>query len=128
MARGYTIATAALAIGAPVKWVDNVLSHFAILGVAQSRQGVARRISADAILRLRVISALSELLGVPVEIAVDAAEKLIEEGRWDAGRELSLILDRWAARADLETRLEFAVEAAPLPRRGRPPGKAKRGA
>lgn len=128
MARGYTVVTAALAVGTSVKWIDNVLSHFSIPGVTQSRQGVARRISADAILRLQVIGALSERVGIPIEIAVEGAGDLTLEGRWDLGKGLSLVLDRNVMLPDLESRLEYAVEAAPLPRRGRPPGKAKRGA
>ncbi len=128
MARGYTVATAALAVGAPVKWVDNVLSHFSIGGVAQSRQGIARRISAEAMFRLRVIRSLSELLGLPMELAVAGAEELVQKGFWEVGRGLVVSLSREEALSDLESRLEYAVEAAPLPRRGRPPGKAKRGA
>ena len=128
MARSYTVATAALALGTTVKWVDNILSHFAVSGVAQSRQGVSRRISAGAVFQLSVIRALSESVGVPVEIAVRGAEKLAAEGHWELGQGLSLNLDKQVVMPEIESRLEYAVEAAPLPRRGRPPGKAKRGA
>ena len=128
MPRGYTVATAALAVGTTVKWVDNVLSHISVPGVAQSHQGVARRISAEAVLQLQVAGALSDTLGIPVERAVEAAGHLLRRGRWEVGRGIAIELDQASVLPELAARLEYAVEAAPLPRRGRPPGKAKRGA
>lgn len=128
MPRGYTVATVALALGISTKWVDNLLSHHAIPGVAQSRQGVARRISFDAVFHLLIVSRLSETLRIPADLAVDGAGALAAAGEWLVEGGLALNLEREAALKDLHVRLEYAVEAAPLPRRGRPPTKAKRGA
>lgn len=128
MARGYTVATVALALGTPVKWVDNILSHYSIPGVAQSRQGIARRISFNAAFQLAVLNKLSEALHIPVDLAVNGAHTLAADGAWRVDGGLTLTIDRDAALTDLHAQLEYAVEAAPLPKRGRPPANAKRGA
>jgi hypothetical protein len=111
-----------------IKWVDNVLSHFAISGVQQSRQGIARRISADGVLELALIRRLSQTLGMPLETAVARSKVLAETGEFQLGGGSSVQMNRAQEWAELEDRLEYAVEAAPLPKRGRPPKKAKRGA
>jgi hypothetical protein len=128
MARGYTVATVALALGTSAKWVDNLLSHRSIPGVAQSRQGVARRISFDAVVVLSLVGRLSEAFHIPVDAAVVGALALASGGEWSVDGGLAVTMNREAALTDLHSRLEYAVEAAPQPRRGRPPAKAKRGA
>lgn len=127
MARAYTIATVALALEAPTKWIDNVLSHFSLPGVEQGTQGVPRRITATGVLQLSVVRSLVESLDLPIKSAVRAAATLVSGGELQLGENLVLALgsDREAAR--MESRLEFAVEAAPLPKRGRPVTKTKRG-
>jgi hypothetical protein len=127
MPRAYTVATIGFALGTEIKWIDNVLSHFAVSGVTQSRQGVARRVSAAGALELTVIRRLAEALHIPVEVAVAGAQKLVADGELAIGGGLSLRLDREKELSRLEASLEDAVEATPVPRRGRPP-KAKRGA
>lgn len=128
MARGYTVATVALALGAPAKWVDNVLSHFVFSSVRQGTQGVARRIGAAGVLELAVVRGLVDNLRIPMEPAVLLARNLILNGEVRAGPDLTLRLDRDRLWSSLERQLEFAIEAAPLPKRGRPRGKTKRGA
>lgn len=122
MARAYTTATVALALDLPVKWVDNVISHFQISGVERARQGIARRLSVDAVLVLSVISMLGEHLSVPTARALDIAQLLVSgQGQltWPDGVQLSVNLK--LIRAQLLERLAGAVEVAPVPRRGRPP-------
>lgn len=128
MARAYTVATVGLALGVPAKWIDNVLSRFAVSGVTQRRQGIARRISADGVLELAVIQKLGETLRVPVEIAVSHAQALATTGQLHLAPGLRVELDKRNQLEEIERRLAYAVEAAPVPRRGRPPLKAKRGA
>lgn len=128
MPRAYTVATVGVALEVGQKWIDNVLSHFVITGVVSARQGIARRISANGVLELSLIHALSESLHVPLQISVDGARTLAEKGKLEIGGGLSLHLDRSQELARLEARLEYAVESTPIPRRGRPPGKTKRGA
>jgi hypothetical protein len=121
MPRAYTVATAALAVDVPSKWVDNILSHHTVPGVEQQRQGVARKLSIDGLLVLALTAFLIQELGAPAPKAIEIAAALLgNEGRYESPRGLSLILDLAAFQAGLLERLEIAVEMAPVPRRGRP--------
>jgi hypothetical protein len=121
MARVYTIATAALTLGISMKWLDNVLSHNRVSGVAQQRQGVSRRLTVEGLVGLAVAILLVRELGLPIAKAIALAENLAKnEGRYIASRGLMLTLDLSSFRADLLQRLENAVEMAPVPKRGRP--------
>ncbi|HET7614666.1 MAG TPA: hypothetical protein VFK26_12135 [Gemmatimonadaceae bacterium] len=122
MARAYTVATAALALGVRPKWLDNTLSHFRIQGVQQARQGVARRLTVEALLPLATSIALTRELGIPMARALDLATKIVtNDGQIALGGRLVIAIDLIATRAELLRQLEHAVEVAPLPRRGRPP-------
>lgn len=119
--RAYTVATAAVTLRMPAKWVDNVLSHHSIAGVAKARQGIARRLSPNAILNLEVAIRLSNSLSIPTARALELARELTEKtGELSTGKGITITLDLEAIRADLAERLAHAVEIAPLPRRGRP--------
>jgi hypothetical protein len=121
MARVYTIATAALTLGTSMKWLDNVLSHNRVSGVAQQRQGVSRRLTVEALVGLALAILLVRELGLPIAKAIAVSESLAKnEGRYNASRGLMLALDLSSFRADLLERLENAVEIAPVPKRGRP--------
>jgi hypothetical protein len=122
MPRAYTVATAALALGVPVKWVDNILSHNTITGVAQAKQGVSRRLNIDGLLNLYLIRLLTNELGMTLGVAIRIADHLVAgtSGFVTPGG-VSINLDLGAHRNHLLSRLEHAVEVAPLPRRGRPP-------
>ena len=122
MPRAYTVATAALALGMPIKWVDNVLSHNRVLGIRQERQGIARRLSIEGLVVLGITAALIHELGLPTAKAIVVAEGISKgSGRYLAGKGLSIEIDIAAFQASLFERLESAVEIAPVPRRGRPP-------
>jgi hypothetical protein len=121
MPRAYTVATAALALDVPSKWVDNILSHHTVSGVIQQRQGVTRKLSVDGLLILALTTFLIQELGSPALKAVGVAEHLLRnEGRYESSRGLSVIIDLSTFRTRLLERLENAVEMAPVPRRGRP--------
>jgi hypothetical protein len=121
MPRAYTIATAALTLGTSTKWLDNVLSHNRVLGVAQERQGVARRLTVDGLLVLGLTVLLIQELGLPTQKAIAIAEDLAKnEGRYAARQGLNLALDLPSFRGRLLGSLEKAVEIAPVPKRGRP--------
>lgn len=129
MARAYTVATAALTLEMPVKWLDNTLSHIRISGVQHRRQGVARHITIDGMLILGVAALLTRDLGMRLGPAIQIAESLAGSGgeySSPEGVEIRLNLER--LRSIVLERLETAVEIAPVPRRGRPPGRPKRGA
>ena len=120
--RAYTVATAAVTLQMPPKWIDNVLSHHSISGVAKSRQGVARRLTPQALLSLEIAIRLSEALSIPTARALQLAHELLQEpSGLRAGKGVTLALDLESIKSDLGERLAHAVEIAPLPRRGRPP-------
>ena len=126
--RLYDIAVATLAIGAPRKWTDNVLSQHAIPDVLSVRQGVARRISYQALIRLAIIRQLHTGLGVGVADAVHFAGRLLDSGQTAVLAEghLRLSVDLVALRTVVDERLAAALESSPSRRRGRPPGKSAR--
>jgi hypothetical protein len=119
--RAYTVATAAVTLRMPSKWIDNVLSHHSIAGVAKARQGIARRLTPHAILNLEVALRLLDALSLPTARALELARDLMAStGELSTGKGITLTLDIEAIRAELAQRLAHAVEIAPLPRRGRP--------
>ena len=121
MARAYTVAAAALALGVEQKWLDNALSHFSVPGVHQQRQGVARKVTFQALLQLSLAVILGRTLRVPLGRALEVAGEAIRSDGEVATKELVLRFDLPTLQADLISRLDNAVEIAPLPRRGRPP-------
>jgi hypothetical protein len=122
MPRAYTVATAALALGVPVKWVDNILSHNKVPGIRQERQGIARHLSIDGLLVLAITALLIEELGLSASKAIIVAERIIKNnGHYVVRQELTVEIDVSRLRTSLMQKLENAVEIAPIPRRGRPP-------
>jgi len=122
MARAYTIATAALTLEMPAKWLDNTLSHIKIPGVRQEKQGVARRITIDGLLVLSIAALLINELGLSLSRAAKMAETLASNnGLYASPGGVGIQLDLDGLRFKLLERLEHAVEVAPIPKRGRPP-------
>ena len=127
--RAYTVATAALALGVPIKWLDNVLSHHRVRGVDPGKQGIQRRIPAESLVILALARAVNRSLGSPLAEALRLAESATGdpdgEVRLTPGdgqvNELRLTADVAAIRGRLEERLREAVEFGATPRRGRPP-------
>ncbi|HMH26742.1 MAG TPA: hypothetical protein VK542_09195 [Gemmatimonadaceae bacterium] len=122
MARAYTIATVALTLEMPAKWLDNTLSHIKIPGVHQEKQGVARRITIDGLLILSTAALLINELGISLSRAARIAETLASSnGLYVSPGGVGIQLDLEKLRFRLLERLEHAVEVAPIPKRGRPP-------
>lgn len=122
MPRAYTIATAALALGVSAKWIDNALSHHRVKGVTQEKQGISRRLTMDGLLILSLAVLLATELGTSLANALQIAEQLAANGgRLQLPRGLKIELDLETFRNHLLSKLEHAVEVAPLPTRGRPP-------
>ena len=123
----YTVAATAVTLGIPGKWVDNVLSHHQVPGVSQARQGVSRRLSPQAVLTLDVALRISSTLGVSTSRALDLSTRVLRRPAGtetiDLGQGVSLSIDLDEVRSELLERLAHAVEIAPSPRRGRPPGR-----
>lgn len=121
--RAYTVATAAVALRVSNKWVDNVLSRYSLHGVTQSRQGIARRLTVEAVIVLEIALRLGRSLEIPLATSLRIARALAAHGR--AGDEfpgtlIHLTVDLEAVRATVAARLADAVESTPVPRRGRP--------
>jgi hypothetical protein len=125
MARSYHIDFAAFVADVDRKWIDNLLSHFDIPGVASARQGVARRLSIDAIRVIVLVRALSSDGGLPLDRALSSATGLLESAvsRTPIGSWLELVLDRARFQREVDRRVAEAVESVVPRRRGRPPGR-----
>lgn len=129
--RGYSVVAAALALSVDPKWLDNVLSQHRVEGVAQTRQGVQRRLAPSALYLIATVHTLNRELQVPVGGALSIAHALWrdppEAGESDQGihriEGISLRIDRSEIKARVDAALAEAVEIAPRPRRGRPPRK-----
>lgn len=120
--RGYTVATTAFALGTNSKWVDNVLSHYRLPGVKQSHQGISRTVSFEAVRILALALQLADRFPNAVAEALELARAVISDSGGVVQLSSALVLtadlpglDEWLAK-----RLALAVEAAPIPRRGRP--------
>ena len=125
--RGYTVASAAVALSVGPKWVDNALSHYRIPGVQQSRQGVARRLTAESVLVLEIALRLMRSLTLPLRTALDISAAVVASTTSSySADDCVLEVDVAAIRAAIDRRLAEAVEFAPAPRRGRPPAREDR--
>ena len=124
MPRAYTVATAAVALQVPAKWIDNTLSHYNVQGVSQARQGVSRRLTIQSLSILSIALKLIHELALPVERALIISTRLLAaDGSLSFAEGLKVEINVEQNMAQLLERLEHAVEVAPLPRRGRPPEK-----
>jgi len=124
MPRAYTVATAALALHVSTKWLDNILSHSQVQGVSQVKQGVARRLSVEALTILAIAVLLIKDLELPTQKALTIASLLLHSrGTATLSSGVQIQIDVEQTITELLERLERAVEIAPLPRRGRPPQK-----
>ena len=121
--RSYSVAIASLAVGAPVKWTDNLLAHHPVQEIQARRRGVARRLSWAALVRVALIRELHVRLGCGVREAVALSLTLLEAPASAAstGQWLTLSVDRAVLEGELRQRLSEVLESAPRPRRGRPP-------
>ncbi len=120
--RSYSVAIAALAIDAPLRWIDNTISQNHVDGIVSEQRGVARRISFPALMVLAVARELQTRIGSPITFAVATAHSMVHD---PSGAEvrfgpITLSLDIQLIRRALEIRLAEAMESAPSPPRGRP--------
>ncbi len=125
--RAYTVAASAFSLGVNTKWLDNVLSHHRVEGVFQRKQGISRRLTPAALLTLEIAARLGRAFAIPLGPALEIATRLIHAR--EKGIEapdmpsLRIIADVDVVAAELNARLERAVEMSPTPRRGRPTRK-----
>jgi len=127
MARDYHADIARHAAGADTKWVDNLLSHFDIPGVAGGRQGVARRVTAHGVCQVVLIRRLTLLFGMTTAKAVLMAGQLLDDGEQsslDADYGIELRLDRRVFERAIDGAITEAVESVTPAPRGRPRARA----
>jgi len=125
MGRSYQLDFAAFVADVDRKWIDNLLSHFDVPGVESARQGIARRLSIDAIRIIVLVRALSSDGGLPLDRALSSATALLESAssRTAIGSWLELVLDRARFQQEVDRRVAEAVESVVPRRRGRPPSR-----
>ena len=125
MARSYHVDVARHAADCDAKWLDNLLSRFAIPGVDGGTQGVARRLTLRGIYHVALVRRLTRDLGVSVPAAVVLAAELLttDAVHVELGSHLALHLDRRAFEREVEGATESAAESLAPARRGRPPAR-----
>jgi hypothetical protein len=123
MTRRYHVDIAVFAANTDRKWMDNLLSHHAVPGVESAKQGVARFISTAAIYQIVLTRDLSVNAGIPVDVAVDVARRLLAApaNRISIVPHLCLDLDRDAFMGRVDDLIADAVDSVVPKRRGRPP-------
>jgi hypothetical protein len=109
----------------PHRWLDNLLAHHHVPGVAGLRQGVARHLSPESVAVLHVTHLLTETLGCPAATAINLADRLAKAGSMELAPGLTIFLDLNLIQQMLSQQLLDAVVTAPPKRRGRPPGRKK---
>lgn len=125
MPRSYNVRITAVITGAPIKWLDNLLSRHELVGVNKNRQGVERRISDDGLLAVEMCRILSLELGVSLRRAVAITnhclrDELADELRYTMPSGFSLHVPVAATRVRLRDRTRDAVEMVAVAPRGRP--------
>ena len=124
--RLYHIDAVCVAADCDRRWVDNLLSRFAIDGVEAGGRGRARRISLRALRQVAIVRELAVRLGVPLVEAVRISAGLLTHGPPVAvGAGLAVQLDQGVIDRLIEERLALAAESlAPKPR-GRPSARRR---
>ena len=123
----YDLAAVAHAIDIDLKQLDNLLSRNTLPGVERRRRGIARRLTPDVVVVIRLARDLAEALGVSAGTLLSVANS-IERGATNEvrfGEYVTLYVDRDALRMSTLVRLDAAVEVIGTRRRGRPPGRKR---
>ena len=126
LSRLYSARVIAFALRVPLKWVDNLLSHYELPGITRSRQGVARRITDEGLLAIEGTRLLTTELGVPLAHAAEIAAAAVQS-RQDAHMRfltasgVVVVFPVGDIERRLHERVVDAVEGVAPIRRGRPP-------
>ena len=123
----YDLTAVAHALDIDLKQLDNLLSRNNLPGVERRRRGIARRLTPEVAVVIRLARELSESLGVSVGALLAIADS-IERGvttEVQLGEFVTLHVDRDALRTSTLARLDAAVEVIGPRRRGRPPGRGR---
>ena len=125
----YDVSAVAHALDLDLKQLDNLLSRNTLAGVEKKRRGLARRLTPEIAVVIRLAKELAESLGVSagsmLPIAHDIERASSNEVR--LSEFLTLHIDRNGLRASTLARLDSAVEVIGTRRRGRPPRRERTG-
>jgi hypothetical protein len=124
--RSYHVDTVALALGRSHRWVDNVVTHHPIPGIASGGRGVTRSISAEGAAWLAAVAALAEA-GISISAAVSLVSRAARgDGTVPIAAFATLRIAFDQLRQITDAALVSAAETSVLPRRGRPPARRPR--
>jgi hypothetical protein len=118
----YDVSAVAHALDLELKQLDNLLSRNTLAGIEKKRRGLARRLTPEIAVVIRIAKELSESLGVSPGSMLAIAHE-IERSSGDEIRLsefVTLHIDRNALKASTLSRLNSAVEVIGTRRRGRP--------
>lgn len=118
----YDVAAVAHATEFDIKQLDNLISRNALDGIDKKRQGIARRLSPEIVVVIRLARSLSDALAVPVGRLLPIAHAILQ-GTTDEVPLADFVwlrVDREALRASTLARLDSAVELVGRRPRGRP--------
>ena len=121
----YDLTAVAHALDIDLKQLDNLLSRNALSGVERRRRGIARRLTPDVAVVIRIAREISDAFGVPVGTLLSVAGSIERSATNEMrlGKYLTLRIDRDALRTSTLARLDTAVEVIGPRRRGRPPAR-----
>jgi hypothetical protein len=123
----YDVSAVAHALDLELKQLDNLLSRNTLAGVEKKRRGLARRLTPEIAVVIRLAKELSESLGVSAGSMLPIAHDIERSSSDDVrlSEFLTLQIDRNALRASTLARLDSAVEVIGTRRRGRPPRRER---
>jgi hypothetical protein len=120
MSRAYNAAAVAHALNVDPKWLDNLLTHNELAGVAKTRQGVARQISVDSVVTIFLARHLMTALGATAALSLDASHQAAQTGTFEIAAGVRITVDLSVVNESLGQLLLDAVQTAPPKARGRP--------
>ena len=129
MPRAYHIDLAQHVAGADARWVDNLISRFALPGVDVSGRGASRRITEVGIQHIALVRSLTLDLGLALAFAVPLARTLLssqDEAQVSAGPWVRLSFQRTEFTRHVDALIADGVESITPTRRGRPPTSRRR--
>jgi hypothetical protein len=123
----YDVSAVAEALDFDLKQLDNLLSRNRLPGLEKKRRGLARRLTVDTAVVIRLAIELAHAFDTPPGSLLQFARKLAQgdSSEMALGKFLTLQIDLTGLRASTIGRLDNAVETVGRRRRGRPPSRAR---
>ena len=119
----YDVTAAAHAIDLDPKQLDNLLSRNALLGIEKQKRGIARRLTPDLVVTIRLAKELAEAFQLSTGSLFWLAQRIVQEHRNElpVSAFATLNVDLEGLRAATLDQLDAAVEVVGRRKRGRPP-------